>query len=118
MVRVNKKYLNKQLQEEAWNYFLSEIKKCKSPDMLAVSLKKFFTASEIIMLEKRLSIPILMEQKLSYKTIGAILDVSPVTISFVKHNLTKKPAVHRKMTTRQEKKRYHLPSYKGVAPLF
>ena len=86
--------------------------------MLAVSLKKFFTASEIIMLEKRLSIPILMEQKLSYKTIGAILDVSPVTISFVKHNLTKKPAVHRKMTTRQEKKRYHLPSYKGVAPLF
>lgn len=118
MVRVNKKYLNKELQSEAWSRFLKEIKKSESSGDVVLNLKKFFTPSEIIMLEKRLSIPILVEKQLSYKKIGAVLDVSPATISFVKHQLTKKPVVHRKMSSYPEKKKPFLPWYKGTKPLF
>ena len=96
MARVNKKYLDKGLTTEAWNRFLNRIKKSHSTDDLIINLHAFLTPTEIAMLEKRLCIPILVERKQSYKAIGDLIDVSPVTISFVKHNLTKKPTVHRK----------------------
>lgn len=96
MVRVNKKYLEKDLTIKAWNKFLTEIGKVNSPETVNIKMRDFLTPSEIIMLEKRLAIPILLDKKLSYKTIGQILDVSPTTISFVKHNLTKKAVTHKK----------------------
>jgi len=70
------------------------------------------------MLEKRLAIPILLEQKMSYRDISKTIDVSQNTISFVKHNLTKKPVTHRKYggTYRSPKKvlrEKFLPPYKG-----
>ncbi len=96
MVNVSKKYLTKELREKAWGRFLEKIQTAKSTDALIVNLRTFFTQSEIIMLEKRLAIPILVEQKTSYREMRKILDVSSNTISFVKHNLTKKPVVHKK----------------------
>lgn len=117
MVNVSKKYLSKELQTKAWSVFLHEIKKADSPEVLRTNLKKFLTASEITMLEKRLSISILIKQNLGYRTIGAILDVSPTTISFVKHNLTKSSPIHRKYNPNKEfrrKRSVPIPSYKGV----
>lgn len=89
MVRVSKKHLDKNLKMESWLRFLDAIKTSKSEETLFQNIKKFLTSAEIVMLEKRLAIPILLERGLSYRTIGEIIDVSPNTISFVKHNLTR-----------------------------
>jgi Trp operon repressor len=113
MVNVNKKYFEEELRMRAWSRFLKAVKKSESPKALVSNVRAFLTASETTMIEKRLLIPILIEQKLSYKTIGQILDVSPVTISFVKHNLTKKPTVHRKRTSINKPK----PGNESFGPL-
>lgn len=120
MVRINKKYLSKELQAKAWNLFLRDVKKSESGEMCIVNLKKFLTPSEIIMLEKRLSIRILTERGLSYADIGKTLDVSSTTINFVKHNLTKRPVIHKKCVAREESKRKipYNPRFKGGARLF
>ena len=118
MVHISKKYLDKDLQIKAWGRFLKKIHAVRSTDTIIANLQTFLTSEEITMLEKRLAIPILLKQKESYRTIGKILDVSPGPISFVKHNLTKKPVTHRKYggTYRSPKKvlrEKFLPPYKG-----
>jgi len=119
MVNVSKKYLSKELQTKAWNVFLREIKKSDSSETLLINLKKFLTASEITMLEKRLSIPILSKRGMGYRDIGRTLDVSSTTISFVRHNLTKRPTIHREHIMRKDpKKRFHLSRYRGNPNLF
>jgi len=120
MVNVSKKYINKELQRKAWNVFLQEVKKSASPEYLVTSLKKFLTPSEIIMLEKRLSIPILVAQKLSYKTICEVLDVSHTTVSFIKHNFTKPITIHKKSSFNEKPRitKPFLPRYKGGSSLF
>jgi len=99
MVRVSKKYLEEELRRKSWRRFLDEIQKSKLEEELVKNIKKFLTPAEITMLEKRLAIPVLLERGLSYRAIGETIDVSPNTISFVKHNLTKKPVVHRKYSS-------------------
>lgn len=99
MVRVSKKYLEEELKRKSWRRFLIEVQKSKSEDELTGNIKKFLTSAEITMLEKRLAIPVLLERGLSYRAISKAIDVSPNTISFVKHNLTKKPVVHRKYSS-------------------
>ncbi|MEK7630107.1 MAG: Trp family transcriptional regulator [Patescibacteria group bacterium] len=110
MVRVNKKYLEKELQMLAWRSFLDAVKQSKSEEEIIPIVKKFFTASEITLLEKRLVIPILLNRGLSYRKIGEIIDVSPATISFVKHNLSKKPVIHCKYGSFEKKPRTKFPS--------
>ncbi len=105
MVNVSKKYINKELQTKAWNVFLCTIRASDSSEILLTNLKKFLTPSEIIMLEKRLSIPLLIGRGMSYKNIGATLDVSSATISFVKHNLTKRSAINREYGARKNPRR-------------
>ena len=119
MVNISKKYLSKELRIKAWGLFLKEIKKSESSDACISNIKMFLTPSEMIMLEKRLSIQILGKQGLSYKDIGAMLDVSSTTINFVKHNLTKRPPIHRKYSPNKElKMKPLLPRYKGGSSLF
>lgn len=120
MVNVSKKYINKELQAKAWSIFLQEIGGAGSPEVLLSRLRKFFTPSEIIMLEKRLSISVLVQQKVSYKSICRILDVSHTTVSFVKHNLTKPQTVRKKRSVYEKPRRTKsfLPRYKGTSPLF
>lgn len=110
MVRVNKKYIEQELRDAAWERFLEIIKKSKSADSTVANLRKFLTNSEMILLEKRLLIPILLERKMSYRKIGEIIDVSRVTISFVKHNLIRKPRTRRKYSSiGSHRKREELP---------
>jgi len=116
MTNVSKKYIEKKLQAEAWSRFLKKVHQSKSESTLLSSIREFLTDSEITMLEKRLSIQILLERKMSYRAIGAEIDVSPATISFIKHHLTKKPMVHKQYSSfyKPRKAKKLLPPYKGA----
>lgn len=72
------------------------------------NLTTLFTRAEITMLEKRLAIPLLLAKGLSYREIGRAIDVSPVTVSFIKHHFTKGPRVpreHHSLYPPRERKR-------------
>lgn len=120
MVNVSKKYINKELQIKAWSRFLKEVKGAESTEVLISNLKKFLTQSEITMLEKRLSIPILIERGFSYRDIGRTVDVSQNTISFVKHNLTKRPIIHKTFIPHKgrERRMPYAPRFKRGARFF
>ena len=110
MPRVNKKYIPQELRDIAWRNFGAAIKDAKSESELVLNLHKFLTESEIIMLEKRLLIPILLERKMSYRRIGEAIDVTRTTISFVKKNL-RRSTNRRKYSHsgRNQKKRRRVP---------
>lgn len=76
--RKNKK-IDQKLSKEAWGRF--------DPN-------RFLTPSEKTLIEKRLLIAVLLEKGVTYRKIGEILDVTRVTISFVKHNLKRTPRRH------------------------
>lgn len=78
MTRVNKKNIGQELREKAWKRFDAD---------------KFLTPSEKILIEKRLLISLLLDRGLSYRKIGEMLDVTRVTISFVKRHLKRVPRV-------------------------
>lgn len=78
MTYVNKKQIPKELQERAWKRFDAE---------------KFLTPSERILIWKRLAIAVLLEEGLIYRRIGEMLNVTRVTISFVKHKLKRAPRI-------------------------
>ncbi len=117
MTRVNKKYIKQELQNAAWKYFGDVIKKSKSEKELVQNLHKFLTESEIVMLEKRLIIPILLGRKMSYRAIGEMIDITRTTISFVKKGLKRKPRIKRKYSPnpnyREIKEVPPLPSRSG-----
>ncbi|MGC9611070.1 MAG: Trp family transcriptional regulator [Minisyncoccia bacterium] len=104
MTRVNKKYFNKELKNAAWDRFSKVIKNPNSGEALALSMKKFLTPTEILMLEKRLLIPVLLEQGLSYRSIEEMIDVSPNTISFVKNGFMKNLVIQKKPISNKKKK--------------
>lgn len=96
--------MDRRLENDAWERLLAVAKRSPSGKVLKSDLAKFLTSAEITLLEKRLAIPLLLAENLSYRRIGEILDVSSVTISFVKHNLTRKPRVHRKYSSLGKRK--------------
>ena len=96
MTRVNKKQIDQKLTDAALEKLFQKVRNSKSGLDLMTNLKSFLTQSEICLLEKRLLISLLLDQKLSYRAIGQTIDVTRTTISFVKHNLTRRPAVYRK----------------------
>ena len=81
MVNVSKKYLNESLRQDIWREFKLRINSNKSPEE---TLRKYFTPDEIVMIEKRLAIDLLLKEGNSYREIGRKIDVSPATISYIK----------------------------------
>lgn len=112
MVRVNKKQIAEDLRGAAWRRFWEILNKSKSEKELSKNLRKFLTDSEILLLEKRLVISVLLDKKLSYRNIGEIADVTRTTISFVKQNLKRKPRVSRNYNSLGKTKK------KKLLPLF
>ncbi len=96
MTNVNKKLVPQELHEAAWARFWEIAGKLRSGKNALANLDKLLTPSEITLIEKRLLISILLERGLSYREICKMLNVTRVTISFVKHNLKRTPRVHRK----------------------
>lgn len=90
MTHVSKKNVNQELREKAWRRFNAD---------------RFLTPTEKILVEKRLLISLLLEQGLSYRKIGEMLDVTRVTISFVKHQLKRTPRVRIKSSMTSPKKK-------------
>jgi uncharacterized protein YerC len=87
MVRINKKYLSGELKKEIWEAFFGALRKANSGGELKAALNKFLTSSEIALLEKRLGIKSLLKKGWKYRDIQGALDVTRVTISFVKKGL-------------------------------
>jgi Trp operon repressor len=79
MAWTRKKKIDRELLKEAWLRF--------DPD-------RFLTPSEKTLVEKRLLIAALLDKGVTYRAIGEMLDVTRVTISFVKHNLKRTPRTH------------------------
>jgi uncharacterized protein YerC len=104
MANVNKKYLEKDLKDAARKEFFKEIKKVKSHRDLKAVMEKFFSPTEQIIIEKRLMILYLLNQGLSYRKIGNILDVPCSTISFVKNGFTRKKRINRRWQSDEIKK--------------
>lgn len=104
MVRVNKTQFPEKLREELWGKFSSELKNSPSSEALLRKLRIVLTHAEITMLEKRLAIPILLEQGRSYREIGRMIDVSSTTINSIKHHFVKKPVSRHRYTSSLSKK--------------
>ena len=119
MVNVSKKFLEKDLKRKAWHILEKKIK--ESGDIGEV-FRKVFTSSEISMIEKRLAILAMLQSGNSYLTIRRTIDVSPGTISFIKHGFKinkREPKTGVIFDSRlipiRKKKKY--PRYKGTRGL-
>jgi len=96
MVNVSKTQFGQELRKKAWQRFYKLVKRSPSEETFVKNLAALFTSSEITMIEKRIAIPLLLTRGLSYREIRRAIDVSPATISFVKHQFTKRPELARK----------------------
>lgn len=89
MVNVNKKYLDDELEKKIWQRFFKEIKGIQSEKDLKALFSKYFTSSEITLLEKRLGINYCLGQNLRAGDIQRLLNISRTTINFVKRGFQK-----------------------------
>lgn len=103
MVCINKTQFPKKLRDEVWKGLWSLIQNSSSPESFQEKMKSIFTPTEIIMIEKRIAIPLLLKKGLTYREIGRLIDVSPTTINFIKHHFVKKPVVHRRYSAYPKK---------------
>jgi uncharacterized protein YerC len=91
MTNITKKGLDNNLSNTALNNLLKEIKKCENADDFEIILNNLFTPQEKIMLKKRLAIKLLIKNGKGNKEISKTLDVSRVTVDFIKRGLKKLP---------------------------
>jgi Trp operon repressor len=112
MVRVNKKNLEEKLKSEGWERLFGIVKRSSSGKALRENLERVLTPSEMTQLEKRLLILVLLSRGFTYRQIGEAIDVTRVTISFVKHNLRRTPRVQRHYDS------LHKPRNENDASLF
>ncbi len=105
-----------EIREEAWKKFRVMINSSALAETLRGRIEALLSPSEIVMLEKRLSILVLLERKTTYREIETLVDVTSATISFVKRHFVKKPTEHRRYSPYQ-KEAYPTPirSSKRVA---
>jgi len=108
-MNVSKKYINAVIRKHAWDIFHQSLRKTHTPDEYIKRLQTFLTKDELITLEKRLAIPVLLRQGMSYRAIGKELDVSFHMISFVKKGLKRKPVIHKKYSDSLTQKRKRIP---------
>ncbi len=108
MVRVNKTQFPKELRERAWKRIQQD----------ANELKNLLTPEEILILEKRIAILILLGEGKSYREIGRTIDVSPRTVSFIKHHFKRTPRFPRQthLSAKKRTPKFHHSS-KGVGTL-
>lgn len=90
MVNVSKKYLLRGLKQKAWEIFLDEFKRTQTAQELEKIMAGWLSEKEMIALEKRLAIKVLVEAGTRHNEIKRILDVSSHTITSVKKKLNSK----------------------------
>jgi uncharacterized protein YerC len=90
MTNIIKRGLTEELDKKILDNFLKEIKNIKNPKEVDNFLSKFLTASEQIMIKKRLAVPLLLKEGKRKKHISEILDVSRTTINLIINSLKAK----------------------------
>lgn len=97
MVRITKRGISKELENQLFDILLKKIKIIKKREDLFELLNQLLTSDEQIMIKKRLAINLFVEQGKRFKDIKETLDVSGATISFVKRGLKKLPKKEKKI---------------------
>ena len=98
MAQVNKRKLPEHIRREAWRQFTRAIGTASSEATLMARLRALLTPTELIALEKRLAILVLLARGWSYRKIGRALDVTRTTISAVKRGMGNPPKKARPYT--------------------
>lgn len=91
MANITKGGLDDNLSNIVLSILLKEIKKCGNADDFEIVLNDLFTAKEKIMFKKRLAIKLLIKSGKRNKEISKTLDVSRVTVDFIKRGFKKPP---------------------------
>ena len=86
MGRTSKKHFDKDFSSKIWGDFFDNLKKAESGKSLKNVLKIGLTDEEIILLEKRLVVKKLLEEKISYSEISRKADITRATVRFIKDN--------------------------------
>ncbi|MFH1161771.1 MAG: hypothetical protein V1696_00615 [Candidatus Jorgensenbacteria bacterium] len=109
MARVNKTQFPAKLREEVRERLRRLLHGTTSGDELFRALAKILTTTELLLIEKRLAVPILLARGMSYREIGRTIDIGPAAISFMKHGLTRKPRTPRQYSPlRTPRKKGHI----------
>jgi len=96
MSRTSKKYFEKEIKKDFWDYFYDVVKRAKNGEDLSMILDRYLPPEEKVMLEKRLGIFYLLKEGKGSREIGRQIDITLKTISFVKRGF--KPPVKRKVS--------------------
>ena len=118
MGRTSKKYFSDKFKEKIWGDFFVAIKNAYNEKELEQILKKALTIEELILVEKRLAVIKLLKEGFSYLEIEKEVDVTPVTISFVKKGF-KRPIRQKRIYSKdknQAKSDWHDPLKPQLRP--
>jgi len=91
MAQVNKRKIPDWIRKWAWELFARMVHSPRAGTVLAASLKTLLTPTEMIALEKRLAIRVLLARGWSYRKIGRALDITRPTVSAVKRGMGNSP---------------------------
>ena len=111
MGRTSKKYWDEKFKSRIWEDFLIDIKKSKDEEDLKKILKSALTNDEIISMEKRLAVKELLKESVSYSEISRRVDITRVTIRFIRDNF-KRPVWKKRIyseTKKNDKTGWHDP---------
>ena len=111
MVRVNKTNRVQKFRVKAWENFFENVHKTSSAKIFLANLQSILTPSEILMLEKRLIISLLIKKGVGCREIGRLIDVSPNTVISVKRKFAKK--THRFRNNSQHPTRKNIRAHRS-----
>ena len=86
MSRTSKKYWDEKFKAQIWKEFFADIKKINYEKDLERILKTILSDDEMILAGKRLAVKKLLKEGVTYREISRKIDVTRVTISFIKNN--------------------------------
>ena len=110
MGRTSKKYWDEKFKSQIWKDFFADIKKVNNEKDLERILKTMLSDGEMVLAEKRLAVKKLLKEGVTYREISRKIDVTRVTISFIKNNF-KRP-VRKKRIYSEDKNRAKDRDYK------
>lgn len=123
MPRTSKKHLDEKLKNRIWSGFLAGIKKSGNEKELKEILQTALTDDEIVLMEKRMAVKILLKEKVRYREISRIIDMSRTTVNFIRDNF-KRPSWKKrvysqnKFASKKQPRRYGRKTKYGVIPDF
>ncbi|MDO8504471.1 MAG: Trp family transcriptional regulator [Candidatus Liptonbacteria bacterium] len=113
MVRITKRGITRDVDEQLSIFVLGEIKKIKTKKELDILLGRLLTPEEQIMVKKRLAIRLFLGEGKRVRDIREALDVSKATICFVRRGLVNLPKKEKQIDITPRKTFRRPLKYKG-----